>query len=147
MSFPEVEDARRVGSYPARAHAGGGFVWDAVLEYRVWCHPERGAPDIDDGNDWYRAFATYDDALAGVPGTSERGYPEVSPRRVAAAMQAMTAAASHPFKPAPQLALASITTQSPSSQPRSRTTVDGNVTRAATAPMNDGTRSSEAAPS
>ena len=45
------------------AKAGGGFVWDAVLEYRVWCHPERGAADEDGGNDYYRAFASYDEAL------------------------------------------------------------------------------------
>jgi hypothetical protein len=29
----------------------------------VWCHPERGAPDEDDGNDYYYAFASYPDAL------------------------------------------------------------------------------------
>ena len=46
------------------AKAGGGFVWDDVLEYRVWCHPERGAPDEEDGNDYYYAFATYEDAAA-----------------------------------------------------------------------------------
>jgi hypothetical protein len=37
-------------------------VWDAVLEYRVWSHPERGAPDVDNGNDHYRAFASYEEA-------------------------------------------------------------------------------------
>jgi putative acetyltransferase len=52
-----------VGSYPATAKSGGGYVWDAVLEYRVWCHPERGAPDDDDGNDYFFAFATYEEAL------------------------------------------------------------------------------------
>lgn len=39
-------------------------MWDAVLEYRVWCHPERGAPDEASGSDYFRAFATYSDALA-----------------------------------------------------------------------------------
>jgi len=39
------------------------LVWDAVLEYRVWCHPERGAPDKADGSDYYRAFASYTEAL------------------------------------------------------------------------------------
>lgn len=53
-----------VGSYSPMAKAGGGYVWDAVLEYRVWCHPERGAPDVADGNDYYRAFATYEEAVA-----------------------------------------------------------------------------------
>ena len=62
-AFPAVKDPRLVGANPARANAGGGFVWDAVLEYRVWCHPERGAPDVDNGNDYFRAFATYEEAL------------------------------------------------------------------------------------
>jgi hypothetical protein len=38
-------------------------VWDAVLEYRVWCHPENGAPDLADGNDYFHPFATYREAL------------------------------------------------------------------------------------
>jgi hypothetical protein len=49
--------------YPAAAGAGGGFVWDDILEYRVWCHPERGAPDLDEGSDYYYSFANYADAL------------------------------------------------------------------------------------
>jgi hypothetical protein len=64
QGFPPVEDPDLVGSYSGIAKAGGGFVWDAVLEYRVWCHPERGAPDEDDGSDYYLAFASYKDALA-----------------------------------------------------------------------------------
>jgi len=63
MSFPDVIDASKVGSYPAAAKAGGGYVWDAVLEYRVWCHPERGAPDLADGNDYFYSFETYQEAL------------------------------------------------------------------------------------
>ena len=63
MIFPDVDDPEKVGTYPARAFAGGGLVWDAVLEYRVWCHPERGAADEDDGGDYYYAFATYAEAL------------------------------------------------------------------------------------
>jgi hypothetical protein len=61
--FPRAIDPARVGKYPASCFAGGGFVWDAVLEYRVWCHPERGAPDKADGSDYYRAFGSYPDAL------------------------------------------------------------------------------------
>jgi hypothetical protein len=61
--FPRALDPVRVGKYPASCHAGGGFVWDAILEYRVWCHPERGAPDKAGGNDYYYAFASYPDAL------------------------------------------------------------------------------------
>jgi hypothetical protein len=33
-----------------------------VLEYRVWCHPERGAPDEDDGTDYFYAFDNYEEA-------------------------------------------------------------------------------------
>ena len=61
--LPPVEDPDLVGSYSGVAKAGGGFVWDAVLEYRVWCHPERGAPDEDDGSDYFYAFASYEEAL------------------------------------------------------------------------------------
>ncbi len=49
-------------------------MWDEILEYRVWCHPERGAPDECDGNDYYYAFATYGKALAcsrNTPGAEE----------------------------------------------------------------------------
>lgn len=53
-----------IGQYPAFVFAGGGYVWDEVLEYRVWCHPERGAPDEDQGNDYFHGFATYDEALS-----------------------------------------------------------------------------------
>jgi putative acetyltransferase len=62
MQYPEVLDPSMVGSYPASAKAGGGYVWDAVLEYRVWCHPERGAPDEADGSDYYYAFDSYEEA-------------------------------------------------------------------------------------
>ena len=55
---PAVLDAERVGSYPASAKAGGGYVWDEVLEYRVWCHP------ADGGDDYYHAFASCADAEA-----------------------------------------------------------------------------------
>lgn len=65
MRYPEVLDASLVGTYPAVAKAGGGYVWDAVLEYRVWCHAERGAPvEGDDEDDYYHAFASYAEALA-----------------------------------------------------------------------------------
>jgi hypothetical protein len=64
MRYPDVVDPEQVGRYPALAGAGGGFVWDAVLEYRVWCHPERGAPDQEDGSDHFYSFASYEDALA-----------------------------------------------------------------------------------
>jgi len=62
--YPDAIDPELVGSYPALAKAGGGYVWDEVLEYRVWCHPEKGATDLEDGSDYYFAFASYDEALA-----------------------------------------------------------------------------------
>jgi putative acetyltransferase len=72
--YPPVLAPERVGTYPASAFAGGGYVWDAVLEYRVWCHPERGAPALEGGDDYYHAFASYEEALAyseSNPGTEE----------------------------------------------------------------------------
>lgn len=64
MRYPAVLDPSKVGDYPASAMAGGGYVWDAVLEYRVWCHPERGAPDEASGSDYFYAFETYEEAEA-----------------------------------------------------------------------------------
>jgi len=61
--YPDAVDAKLVGTYPGLCGAGAGFVWDEVLEYRVWCHPERGAPDLEDGSDYYRSFASYGEAL------------------------------------------------------------------------------------
>lgn len=56
--FPTAVDPTRVGRYPAVVYAGGGFVWDDVVEYRVWCHPPDGTGDV------YYAFASYPKALA-----------------------------------------------------------------------------------
>ena len=55
--YPKVKDSQLVGEYPALAKAGGGYVWDEVLEYRVWCHPEDG------GDDYYYAFEEAETAL------------------------------------------------------------------------------------
>lgn len=63
-SYPDALEPNLVGTYSPVAKAGGGYVWDDVLEYRVWCHPERGSPDLEDGNDYYYPFATYAEALA-----------------------------------------------------------------------------------
>jgi hypothetical protein len=46
LEYPDAVDASLVGTFSALARSGGGYVWDAVLEYRVWCHPERGAPNL-----------------------------------------------------------------------------------------------------
>lgn len=62
MHFPAAADPEMVGTYPARAHAGGGYVWDEVLEYRVWCLPSRGAEDVAGGDDYFYAFGTYEEA-------------------------------------------------------------------------------------
>jgi hypothetical protein len=59
--YPVLADPSAVGAYPAVVKAGGGLVWDAVLEYRVWLHPERGAADVDGGN-YFRAFGSYEEA-------------------------------------------------------------------------------------
>ncbi|MEL7256978.1 MAG: GCN5 family acetyltransferase [Pseudomonadota bacterium] len=61
---PKVLDADKVGTYSAASFSGGGYVWDEVLEYRVWCHPEQGAEDLEDGSDYYYAFVDYEDALS-----------------------------------------------------------------------------------
>src|SRR5688572_3380606 len=62
--YPTAANPARVGKYPAVVGAGGGYVWDELLEYRVWCHPEQGAPDLADGSDYFYCFATYPKALA-----------------------------------------------------------------------------------
>ena len=74
MQYPAVLNPAEVGNYPASCFSGGGFVWDAVLEYRVWCHPERGAPDEADGNDYFYAFEHFEEADAfarATPGAEE----------------------------------------------------------------------------
>lgn len=55
--FPTSVDPSRVGLYPALTKSGAGYFYDDVLEYRVWIHPNGG------GDDYYRAFASYEPAL------------------------------------------------------------------------------------
>ena len=62
MKYPAAVDPEKVGTYSPSAKAGGGYVWDAVLEYRVWCYPAEGADDLDEGSDYYYAFATFVEA-------------------------------------------------------------------------------------
>jgi hypothetical protein len=74
FSPPDSAYPERVGTYSAVAYSGGGYVWDAVLEYRVWCHPHDGAPDVADGGDYFYAFASYAEAAAfsaATPGAEE----------------------------------------------------------------------------
>jgi hypothetical protein len=62
--YPAVKDPGMVGEYPGLVKAGGGYVWDDVLEYRVCCCPAEGAPDNDgECSDYYYAFETYEEAL------------------------------------------------------------------------------------
>lgn len=63
-SYPDAVNASLVGTYSPLAKAGGGYVWDDVLEYRVWGCPARGSADIVDGSDYHESFATYAEALA-----------------------------------------------------------------------------------
>jgi len=53
-AYPVAIDPGQVGEYPVLTKSGGGYVYDEVLEYRVWVHP---------GEDlYYLAFATYEEA-------------------------------------------------------------------------------------
>jgi hypothetical protein len=61
--FPRAVSPEKVGTYPASAKAGGGYVWDEVLEYRVWCSPRLGANDLEGGSDYYYSFENYEEAL------------------------------------------------------------------------------------
>ena len=60
--YPKVLDEQMIGKYSPLAKAGGGYVWDEVLEYRVWCHPENGPKDLEERNDYYYAFPNYNEA-------------------------------------------------------------------------------------
>ena len=53
-AYPVAVDPSKVGNYPALTKSGGGYVYDEVLEYRVWINA--------DGDDYYYAFATYENA-------------------------------------------------------------------------------------
>ncbi|OAV46251.1 GCN5 family acetyltransferase [Lewinella sp. 4G2] len=74
MKYPHATDPNKVGTYPASVKSGGGYVWDTVLEYRVWLHPELGAEDIFDGDDYFYAFESHKEALkfsSSVKGTEQ----------------------------------------------------------------------------
>ncbi|SDK75575.1 GCN5 family acetyltransferase [Microbulbifer yueqingensis] len=64
IDYPAVKAPDLIGTYDALAKAGGGYVWDQVLEYRVWCSPRNGAPDTEGGDDYYYVFASCEEALA-----------------------------------------------------------------------------------
>jgi len=83
IQFPPAVDASQVGEYPALVKSGGGYFYDEVLEYRVWCHPERGAPDPDQsGDDYFYAFGTFEEALACAESTPGAEEPLVLVRQI-----------------------------------------------------------------
>lgn len=63
-AHPIAVDPEQVGEYPALTKSGGGYFYDDVLEYRVWVHPHAGGEDLHDGDDYYYAFATFEEAEA-----------------------------------------------------------------------------------
>jgi hypothetical protein len=60
--YPKVKDPGKIGSYHTTVPSGGGYVWDDVLEYRVWCRLKDGAPDLVNGKDYFYGFETYEQA-------------------------------------------------------------------------------------
>jgi hypothetical protein len=60
--YPIAVHPELVGTYPGTTKSGAGYFYDEVLEYRVWQHPERGAPDLASGDDYFAAFAQYEKA-------------------------------------------------------------------------------------
>jgi hypothetical protein len=61
-AYPAATNLFEVGKYSAATKSGAGYFYDDVLEYRVWMCPHRGAQDVDDGNDYFRAFAEFERA-------------------------------------------------------------------------------------
>ena len=45
----------KVGKYPAKTKAGGGFRYDRVLEYRVWFRSEKEAANFASFTDYFEA--------------------------------------------------------------------------------------------
>ena len=64
FDYPVAYDAKMVGDYPAVVSAGAGYVYDDVLEYRIWCYPSDGAEDLANGHDYFYAFETFEEAKA-----------------------------------------------------------------------------------
>ena len=62
--YPLASDPQLVGTYPGLTKSGAGYFYDDVLEYRVWMHPERGAPPLAGNEDYFAAFARYEPAAA-----------------------------------------------------------------------------------
>jgi hypothetical protein len=69
--YPLAVDASKVGKYPMLTKSGGGYFYDDVLEYRVWINPPEG------GDDYYKAFASYEEAETFANGTTGADKPLV----------------------------------------------------------------------
>lgn len=64
MSYPEAIDFNMVGEYPTLSKSGGGYFFDHVLEYRVWCYPtEEDYLNEECSGDYYYPFPTYLEAF------------------------------------------------------------------------------------
>jgi len=61
--YPIAVDPGSVGWYAAPCMSGGGFFYDDVLEYRVWVAPHDGAPGHHEGDDYFCAFPSFEEAL------------------------------------------------------------------------------------
>lgn len=62
FDYPVASDAQMVGQYPVLVADGAGYFYDDVLEYRVWCYPMDGADNLADGDDYFYAFETFEEA-------------------------------------------------------------------------------------
>lgn len=61
--YPVAVDPSMVGWYDAFCKSGAGYFYDEVLEFRVWVHPHEGGPELQDGDDYFCAFPSYEEAL------------------------------------------------------------------------------------
>ncbi|CAB3822189.1 GCN5 family acetyltransferase [Achromobacter deleyi] len=80
-AYPAAIDPDLVGEYPALTHSGGGYFYDDVLEYRVWVHPHAGGEDLHEGDDYYYAFATFEEAAECADETPGAEHPLVLVRQ------------------------------------------------------------------
>lgn len=60
--YPIAYKPQKVGKYPGFVNSGGGCFYDEALEYRVWIHPENGGKDLFNGDDYFYAFVSYEEA-------------------------------------------------------------------------------------
>lgn len=81
-AYPVAVDPELIGEYPAMTKSGGGYFYDEVLEYRVWIHPHAGGADLHEGDDYYYAFVTFEDAQAFSAETAGAEQPLVLVRQI-----------------------------------------------------------------